>query len=292
MVSQKLKKLSTPALLLLGFLPLSLLLVFNGGQVQVQSITLPTIKEVPDTTWKKLSQTDIWFGHQSVGANILDGVEDVIKENPQIKINVVESSLPPSAKTPALTHFPVGRNADPQSKINDFQSFLTKNKVQKPDIAFFKFCYVDIASYTPDISQVFNHYKTTLANVVKANPQTTFVVVTVPLTTEPNGIDNVTSKAKNWTRKLLKGEGYLTDNLARGKFNDLLRKEYEGKLPIFDLAKAESTATDGKQQMYSEGGQNYFALVPSYTDDGGHLNQVGRKAVAEQFLVFLASLSK
>jgi lysophospholipase L1-like esterase len=33
-----------------------------------------------------------------------------------------------------------------------------------------------------------------------------------------------------------------------------------------------------------------MSLCPEYTEDGGHLNAVGRKTVAEQLLVFLAGL--
>ncbi len=32
-----------------------------------------------------------------------------------------------------------------------------------------------------------------------------------------------------------------------------------------------------------------YSLVPDYTDDGSHLNEKGRKVVAEQFLLFLVN---
>ncbi len=44
--------------------------------------TLPSIKGVPAETWQKLSQKKIYFGHQSVGNNIIDGIKDIMKENP------------------------------------------------------------------------------------------------------------------------------------------------------------------------------------------------------------------
>jgi hypothetical protein len=31
-------------------------------------------------------------------------------------------------------------------------------------------------------------------------------------------------------------------------------------------------------------------MVPEYTTDGGHLNEIGRKKIAEQFLILLAKL--
>jgi hypothetical protein len=288
MIAIKSKKRLALGLLLLA--PLSLILVLNGGQVQVQSTTVPKLQEVPASAWKNLAQKRIWFGHQSVGYNIVEGMQEVLAENSHVQLNIINSNQPQTIKTPGFVHFEVGNNTDPKGKINDFFTRLGAAKTAKPDIAFFKFCYVDVASYTPDVSQLFNDYKAAMTKLSKAHPETTFIPVTVPLTTEPGGLEGLTSKAKNWVRTIAKGQGELSDNLARSKFNDLLRKEYAGKVPIFDLAKAESTTPDGKLQVFSQGGQRYFTLVPTYTDDGGHLNSIGRKVVAEQLLIFLAKL--
>ena len=69
----------------------------------------------------------------------------------------------------------------------------------------------------------------------------------------------------------------------------MLRKQYDGKEPLFDLAKIESTLTDGMRLSYKKDGKSIFALIPDYTHDGGHLNEYGRKIVAEQLLIYLAS---
>jgi len=37
-------------------------------------------------------------------------------------------------------------------------------------------------------------------------------------------------------------------------------------------------------------GKKYYSMTPTYTDDGGHLNERGRKKVAEQFLLFMINL--
>jgi lysophospholipase L1-like esterase len=71
----------------------------------------------------------------------------------------------------------------------------------------------------------------------------------------------------------------------------LLRKNYEGKEPVFDLARIESTRPDGTRETFTQDGKTYYALVPAYTKDGGHLNKLGRKKVAEQLLLLLVSLS-
>ena len=63
-----------------------------------------------------------------------------------------------------------------------------------------------------------------------------------------------------------------------------------GKEPLFDLAMVESTYEDGSRYTFSANGHTYYALVPEYTKDGGHLNELGQKVAAEQLLIFLAGL--
>ena len=116
-------------------------------------------------------------------------------------------------------------------------------------------------------------------------PKTTFVHITVPL---------VTTKAtwKTWIKKLIKKEFIweYDNNVARNKYNELVRKEYDGNEPVFDLAKVESTYPDGKRAEFERNGERHYSLVPDYTHDGGHLNASGRKIVAEQLLILLANL--
>ena len=38
-------------------------------------------------------------------------------------------------------------------------------------------------------------------------------------------------------------------------------------------------------------GKTFYAMAPEYTYDGGHLNELGRKKVAEQLLILLANLN-
>jgi hypothetical protein len=78
------------------------------------------------------------------------------------------------------------------------------------------------------------------------------------------------------------------DNHVRAGYNDLLHHEYGGKEPIFDLAALESTGPDRKTHTVRMGGERHPVLVPEYTDDGGHLNALGQRVVAEQLLLFLA----
>ena len=80
-------------------------------------------------------------------------------------------------------------------------------------------------------------------------------------------------------------------NVARNKFNDLLKREYAGKESVFDLAKIESTYPDGRRETFKRKDKRFYSLVHDYTHDGAHLKELGRKKVAEQFLIFLANLN-
>jgi hypothetical protein len=244
----------------------------------------PSIKDIPDSAWKKLSEKKLYFGHQSVGFNITDGIRDVMKENPQIKLNIVETSNPSEFNIPLFAHSRVGKNMDPKSKIDAFAIFVEKGIGGKADVAFFKFCYVDVTART-DVDQVFQDYKNTLSHLNKQYPKTGFIHMTVPLT--------LTKKTfKTWI-KILIGKKEIweyDDNIKRNQFNESIRKEYDGKEPVFDLAKIESTFPDRTRSSFTKDGKTYYSLVTEYTHDGGHLNKKGRKIVAEQLLILLAGL--
>lgn len=119
-------------------------------------------------------------------------------------------------------------------------------------------------------------------------PKTVFVNITVPLTTPPTGF---TASAKRAVKQLF-GKHFirLEDNIKREEFNEKLRNECRGREPLFDLARVESTFPDGTRASLTKEGKTYYSLVPDYTNDGGHLNESGRKLVAEHLLVFLSNL--
>jgi hypothetical protein len=53
----------------------------------------------------------------------------------------------------------------------------------------------------------------------------------------------------------------------------------------------ESTFPDGTRETFSSDEKTYYALVPEYTYDDGHLNETGRKKAAEQLLLLLVNFS-
>jgi len=243
------------------------------------------MKHAPATVdWKALSGARIFFGHQSVGENILEGIQDLLKENPGAALQILKSPDPASLSGPAFLHTSIGKNEDPKSKCDDFARIMESGVAEKVDIACFKFCFVDVTADT-DVEDLFAYYEKTLATLKTKYPKTTFVHVTVPLTTVPSG-------PRVWLKSVLGIlKGWHADNAARNRYNEILLRHYEGREPVFDLARAESTLPDGARCSYHYKGDVYSCLVSAYTCDGGHLNPLGRRVVAQQFLAFLGELA-
>ena len=268
--------------LLIFFLILSFFISCNGGEMEKTKIHYNALKDVPVSAWEKLAQKKIYFGHQSVGYNILDGVKELMKEHTEIKLNIVETAdKADSIKGGIFAHSRVGSNCDPKSKIDNFKKLMNEALGENTDIAFFKFCYIDFNPGT-DVEKIFAEYKDAILKLKKEYPATEFIHVTVPLVKIQTG-------PKAWIKKIIgRSIDGTSDNAARCKFNELLKKEYEGTDPIFDLAKAESTYPDGKRESFiNQDGNTCYALIPAYTDDGGHLNSTGQKVAASRLLLIL-----
>src|SRR5579884_2378884 len=124
-----------------------------------------------------------------------------------------------------------------------------------------------------------------MASLKQKYPSLVFVHVTVPLyADEPAG--SLQQRIRTFLRRLLRRD----PNIQRNEFNQLLIRTYGGKEPIFDLARVESTHADGSRCYYRRGTQKIYMLAPEFTTDGGHLNEMGRKAAAVQLLSVLANL--
>ncbi len=266
---------------------ISLIIGCGGAPMTGEKIKLPSLAEVPQEAWDKLAQKRIYFGHQSVGFNIVDGIKDIMNENNNIKLDIIETDTP-EYNRPAFVHSRVGKNKDPNSKCDAFRDIVVKIIGEKADIAFMKFCYVDILEES-DVQAIFNYYKKTMAELQTRYPELKIVHVTSPLRALPDGfVPRIKTQIKKLINQPIQTEEH---NIKRNEFNRLLLQEYDGKQPIFDLAKAESTHPDGRREIFTKNGVSYYSLVSDYTHDRGHLNEKGRKMAAEQLLIYLAQMS-
>lgn len=261
----------------------------NHGPTDSGMVVSASLKAVPESAWENLSTKKIVFGHQSVGFNIIDGITDLTKEHPQIQLRFVQTTRPEDFTDPVFGHFRVGKNADPKSKIDAFSGLIESGIGEKVDIAFFKLCFVDIFPHS-DIEKIFADYKSAMAELKKKFPRTTFVHVTVPLTSDEVGLKALWKSLKDRVKALI-GKTNFYDNRKRNEFNEMMRQEYSGKEPLFDLARIQSTYPDGKELTSIADGKTHYTLIPDYTYDAGHLNELGRKIVAEKLLLLLVQLT-
>jgi len=250
-------------------------------------VILPSLSDVPQGSWARLAQSRIFFGHQSVGYNIVDGVADVMNEHIGIDLKVAETYEPQSFAGPVFAHARVGRNTEPLSKIKAFREILDSGAGDSINIAFFKFCYVDIVRDS-DPQEIFDSYAATLEELKNQYPQTTFLHVTAPIRSLPKG---AAGGLKQSFKSLVGKPGALDDNAVRERYNKLLTDAYGATEPIFDLAQAESVNLSGSMCHAGKGPHKVCVMAPEYTDDGGHLGVLGRKRVAEQLLIILAGIA-
>ena len=275
------------AVAVVGAIGVSLLVAGTreGVTMHTDQTALPSLNDIPASAWDALSQKRVYFGHRSVGFNIIDGIQDVMRQNPRIQLRIVETDDLRDISGPVFAHSKIGQNKHPNSKIESFATNMESGIGDKVDIAFLKFCYADVSADS-DVTSVFGNYKAALARLKAKYPRTTFVHCTVPLRSMDMG------KKARLKRVLGISVPADRDNIKRTQFNEMLRAEYQAKAPIFDVAAAEATAPDGKRVTLAKGGQTFAAMVPAYTYDGGHLSELGRRTLAEQLLVVLANVAE
>lgn len=265
------------------------MMVVSGLKTKTDStkLTLPSIDDMPREYWVKLAGKKIFFGHQSVGYNIIDGIADILNERDYIKLNIIEAREPSAFNQPVFAHSQVGMNTKPFSKIKRFVEIMDSGVGSKVDIAFFKFCYVDIMRDS-NPQEIFGGYCTALDGLKDRYPNTKFLHITVPIRSVPKG----TKKYLKQTVKLLIGKpGFFEDNMMRQNYNDLLRNAYSKTGLFFDLAHVEAVSSSGFGCYVQKGTERIYVMAPEYTEDGGHLNSLGRKKVGEQLLIILAEIA-
>ena len=225
-------------------------------------------------------QARVLFTHHSVGVNILAGIERLDAEagGPRLRIAPLEQAA--SVEGPVLAHGGGGRNTDPRSKIDAFAATVRDLPGLQPDLAFMKLCYVDFDPGT-NVEELFDHYRRTLEALKLEHPRIRFAHVTAPLFRRPTDL-------KSSARRLL-GLPVWEDaaNRKREEYNRRLVEHFASD-PIFDLAGAESTTPGGGSSSSEQDGRRVRSLHPGYTDDGGHLNLAGQRAVGTAAVRFLA----
>ena len=275
----------TLGILICGVLFWLLLCHAQGARVAAAEGT-PT-RGISKETWDSLAGQRLFFGHQSVGEDIVAGISDVARQH-DVDLTIIEGTNSTVLGEPAFAHARMGDNLAPESKLKAFREAMDGGLGNKADIAFLKLCYVDFR-VGDDPTALFTTYRETLDALQLSYPETTFIHMAVPVCGRPGGLKNA---IKAPVKALLGREGETRHNAVRHEFNRLLRDAYAPEGRFFDLAAAESVGPDGMRYVRRSHGEEFPMLAPGNTDDGGHLNATGRKRVAEQILAWLAETAQ
>jgi hypothetical protein len=229
-----------------------------------------------------------FFAHQSVGADILAGIEQLTRTGSRVA-QVLDLAQARDNIEPDLTHSlliiheRVGANREPLTKIAGFRAVLDAKLRPEVDVALLKFCYVDITTQA-EAETLWRHYETAIEELSTVHPGVRLVHCTVPLRSLPEG-------PYAWLRRAL-GHRHpaIAANRARDWFNRQLRERFGKSHRLFDLAALESRRANGKPCELMDAGTRVPSLAREWTYDGGHLNEPGRTMAAAAFLEFLQTL--
>lgn len=204
--------------------------------------------------------TSLLFGHNSVGENIIEGMD---------ALGVSDITI--SQKY-------IGENRDPMSKMKDFEALV--DRIQT-DVAIMKFCYLDIE--TMNAGDLLVAYIEMVNRIQKKHPDLLILHMSMPLVNNPYD-KSLLGMTKGFVRNILGKTPYDPKlNQQRNAFNKGLLTIYGDK--VFDLAYTESYNHTHKEY-------GIVSLYPAYSDDSQHLNDIGKYAVSMEFVRFIRNWSK
>jgi hypothetical protein len=213
--------------------------------------------------------------------NLLDGVAQ-FAATAGVPVRIAQAPSAGNVAPATLGHSFLAVNGDPYGKMQAFERAMGPQAAGL-GIALVKLCYLDFTADT-DAKALFARYRSMIERLREGHPGTVFVHVTVPLTGVQGG-------SMALVKRLLGRAPYgIRENLRREEYNALLRQAYRGSEPIFDLARVESTAVDGRAVTVNWHGRTIPVMAPAYTDDGGHLNVAGKQRAARELIAVLAAL--
>jgi len=230
----------------------------------------------------RLGHARVFFAHQSVGQNIVEGLEAlrVGTDATALRILKLEDATPDM--TPAFIHARLGTNGDPKGKTDAFVAALENGLGNSVDIAFQKYCFVDFEANT-DVHAVFNYYRASMERLQQRFPKLTILHVTAPIVVVQSGPRAI---VKKWIGRT---PDYYPENAVREQFNELMRAQYGRSGRLFDLAAIEATRPGAAPEPMMFQGRRLYTLLPEYSSDGGHLNDDAQRRVASALVSFLAS---
>ena len=230
------------------------------GQI-INHDNVDAVASLVQSTMDAVGQQKWLFTHASVGGNMIDGMNSLHAADPtryplvtvQTGDDGSRAEAPPSS-TVAGTIYDCNRgNPGWQTKITFLDDSVRIAGWHDPAVTVVlnKMCYID-----QDADALV--YLDSMAALETSYPGTTFVYMTIPLTTSTD-----------------------SENIVRNQYNAAVRSfcSSHGTL-LFDIADMEAHDPAGTEYTFTSGGQTYQRMYPGYSSDGGHLNATGSQRIA------------
>ena len=222
-----------------------------------------------------------FFGHQSVGQNIIEGIHLLTTEIPVSRVDTQKMTDLNIFEKPVIAHAQIGENGEPLSKYEEFKILLDSGIGDRVDIAGMKLCYLDISGKT-DVQDLFHKYKDMVVHIKNRHPKLKIIHIATPLTVKSNPV-------KDLMKKIMGKENIWREaNRNPIRYNNLLRAEYKNET-VFNLDMIEAFGDDSPP---FETIDNNYSLDKRFASDWGHMNDLGKKVVAGKFLRFLENVGK
>jgi hypothetical protein len=206
-----------------------------------------------------------YFAHASVGSNLLSGLKDLNIGHPiRFPYRSESSKGTPVADAQPATIYEHNRgNPGWKAKMDQFSAAVQNGwRFPNVDVVMNKLCYIDQFASA-------KYYIKSMSKLEASYPETIFVYTTMPLTT-----------AADWASRL------------RDTFNREVRDwTQSNKQPLFDIADIEAHDEKGNPCTFASGGKTFARMCEEYTDDGGHLNALGRRVMARGFYAMAVALA-
>jgi hypothetical protein len=174
----------------------------------------------------------------------------------------------------------------PTPTIEDFAAALDAQAEHRD--AFDTITFIEPPRFRDDdgssVERLFDDYRRTISHLAERYPAVRLVAMTASL-----GVDAELTVGRMIARSLGRDREFGR-NRRRNHFNRLLLDELTGRMPIFDLARLESTRPDGTRTFDYDGADPVYSLAPEYADRNGQLNETAERLLGEQALAFLAGL--
>ena len=237
------------------------------GHAALAGATNPPADKLP-----KIAQLRWFFAHASVGGNMVEGVEELrAGDAVRFPLQTYEvapagseggadyrASAEPASTSAGFVYECMRGNPDWQNKLTCFSNSVVTSgwRFPKVNVVLDKFCWIDPTADPAD-------YCARMSALEDRFPQTLFVYLTMPLTTETAG----------------------SENDLRNDFNRHVRNHCRaaGKW-LLDIADIEAWSEGGTEQTYVSGGATNQRMAAAYAVDAGggdfHLNSTGRRRAA------------